>query len=62
MCYSSFSVLYDNVEKVIDEYKLRIERLQKHLHHCSEYDKVLIMSTNLDAYKEFVRELEKALL
>lgn len=61
MAYSMYNLVHDRCNKAIAAYESRIRRLDKNINHCSEYEKVLIMSTNRDAYKEFVRQLKEVI-
>lgn len=61
MTYSMYNLVHDRCIKAIAEYESRIRSLDKNINHCSEYEKVLIMSINRDAYKEFVRQLKEVI-
>lgn len=56
-----FNVLFDSVIGLRREYENRIKVIESHLKQCSNQNTRLVMSTNIKAYQEFIKDLNKLL-
>lgn len=50
-----------HIKRLILEYERRIERLRAHAHKEPNYGSLLVMNANINAYQEFIKNLETLL-